>query len=224
MSPSNPSNSQCSRTSRFPVDLPGSRRDLPVPFFPCKWKLTPANILRVNQYPPFDVLPRILVPSSTARIKPPVMHYGWPVNLWLDRQPLLDYAEKHDLLFFHCNDIDGEQDLEEEECEEEIKNDNDGAVRRGGRTINVAISIDAALERLTEELKMCWPRGLLHFECAFQVNSNVGLIISLYTNYDLRNTPSPDAIEVLRKWLGEDTPKWYMDSERFTWTTRGPRR
>ncbi|TFY59184.1 hypothetical protein EVJ58_g5939 [Rhodofomes roseus] len=76
------------------LDPPNCKRKLQRPFAFTKSKLRYEQVegyLTVVE--PFEVLPRLLVPSRRVAYKPPIMHYGWRAP----RDFLLDYARKHRL-------------------------------------------------------------------------------------------------------------------------------
>ena len=56
--------------------------------------------------------------------------------------------------------------------------------------------------------------------CIGNVESQQMLIISIYTNYELRldNVTSEDAVERLRKALElTEPPSWFLDNEKWEW-------
>ena len=60
----------------------------------------------------------------------------------------------------------------------------------------------------------------LQLTCIGNVESQQMLIISIYTNYELRenNITSEDATERLRKALElTEPPAWFLDNEKWKW-------
>ncbi|KAI0933285.1 hypothetical protein AcV7_004798 [Taiwanofungus camphoratus] len=188
------------------LDPPDVKRNLPAPFKPTHKVLKDEDILRTAQTPPFETLPRILIPSSKMGLKPPVMHYGWRVN----RAKLLKYAEDHGLVW--DPNYEGPTPLEEMSAEEKASR----------LRSNEPGSMHHALRGMVKELGLSYPPNLLSVTAGFLLGE-CG-IITLYTNYDLARAPSDEVVEALRVKLGEpEKPRWYLDAVQYWWCTRGRR-
>lgn len=123
------------------------------------------------------MLPRVLIPQRKTPSKPPIMHYGWPIESKLDY--LAEYAAKHDLTvyntdFTNVSDDDFDDDFDFDDESQYVK------------TIN---EFDSAAA------------GLWHIVKAFGGNPDrviIGpttqlgnmIVLSIYTNCTLRHAPT----------------------------------
>ncbi|KAL6300996.1 hypothetical protein BKA93DRAFT_828567 [Sparassis latifolia] len=202
------------------LDPPGKvRSDLVVPFMPTARKIPREKAKEIVDLPPFDTLPRILIPSSKLQLKPPVMHYGWIANESL----LMEYAKEHKVPILRRPNLKRKTNVHEELYFEEE------APRRTAvdldpekdRMAYVALLKDVVV-RLLRELNISWPRRMLVM--ARPLAAGCPLIVSLYTNYDLARAPPPEVIEALRVRLEEkEQPKWFLSSSDWKWSRSGPR-
>ncbi|KAI0933269.1 hypothetical protein AcV7_004786 [Taiwanofungus camphoratus] len=204
-----------SKISLSSLDPPNVKRDIPPLFKLTRRNLTTEELVQMADIPPYDTLPRILIPSSKLSLKPPVMHYGWRVDI----QKILKYAKDHDLNWEPViEDVSSSDDATEED-------DGEAAEDKGGKSRKVvfdphpeAVPIaQYTLESVVRRLGLPYPEDVLYIDSALLRDDIT--IISLYTNYDLGKAPSDDVIEALRVELGEtEKPKWYMDLNQVTWT------
>ncbi|KAI0919720.1 hypothetical protein AcW1_003102 [Taiwanofungus camphoratus] len=228
-----------SKISLSSLDPPNVKRDIPPLFKLTRRNLTTEvclmsfghisaadlshscqELVQMADIPLYDTLPRILIPSSKLSLKPPVMHYGWRVDI----QKILKYAKDHDLNWEPViEDVSSSDDATEED-------DGEAAEDKGGKSRKVvfdphpeAVPIaQYTLESVVRRLGLPYPEDVLYIDSALLRDDIT--IISLYTNYDLGKAPSDDVIEALRVELGEtEKPKWYMDLNQVTWTRYGRR-
>ncbi|KAL6300997.1 hypothetical protein BKA93DRAFT_930569 [Sparassis latifolia] len=203
------------------IDHPGKdRSDLVPPFIPTTAKIPLEQRKVVLELPPFDTLPRILIPTSKSRLKPPVMHCGWVANESL----LLEYAREHKIPILRRAKLKDTLDIDgEDEFDEEMNTvvPIDSVDPREDRMAYVFLLNDA-LSRIVQELNIPWPLRLLSL--TRPMAAGCPLIISLFTNYHLAKAPRSTAIEALRMKLHEtEQPKWFLDSSDWRWSYYGPR-
>ncbi|KAI0919719.1 hypothetical protein AcV5_001705 [Taiwanofungus camphoratus] len=214
-----------SKISLSSLDPPNVKRDLP-PLLKLTRRMTKEEHIQMADIPPFDTLPRILIPSSKLSLKPPVMHYGWRADL----PKILKYAKDHGLDWEPEIESPTSSDYESEGVKAEAAQGAAASKVRGRErreadfeahpgAIHVA---QYTLDSIVERLGLPYSEELLFIDSALFLDDFT--IISLYTNYDLARAPSDDVVEALRVELREtEKPKWYMDLSQVTWTRYGRR-
>ncbi|GBE78602.1 hypothetical protein SCP_0114910 [Sparassis crispa] len=211
------------------IDPPNSiPRKLVIPFKPFNVNIERFPLkrrLEIQQLPPFDTLPRILIPSSKIELKPPVLHCGWVVN----QAKLFQHAKELNLPVLcnsrtHMKDADKDYDddagFDTDDSEEEVTARN---LDPDEDRVGYFVLLQETVELLAEELQLSWPPGLLSILSPLNAGSPV--ILSLFTNYDLALAPSFKSVEALRAWFGEtEQPKWYLDQTNYKWRPGDGRR
>lgn len=167
---------------------------------------------KVTDGEPLAKLPRILVPSRAMMIKPPVMHYAWPVDLGF----LIEFAQERGLVEYYPRSEDSDDDSEDE-------GEQNGPAYRYDGTILTA-SATNALHRIVFDAGARIPTDTLSYRLGLHGRTKRGqsAIASFYTNYDLHRTDLPplEEIEKLREVLrvqNEGPPKWYLDISDYKW-------
>ncbi|KAH9947888.1 hypothetical protein B0H21DRAFT_306755 [Amylocystis lapponica] len=185
------------------LDPPGMKRGkLPPVMKRSAYRLEERPALR--KAPIYDTLPRSLIPSLQPKLRPPVMHYGWPANF----KRLLEVAEELDLLVVvDLDDLVGDPDGPPEDIK-----------RISVPTVDKYLTVDGLLEAAGEELP---PSVRQRMRICRAINARLGVLVSLYTNYDLATPVSDEFVEWLQDFLGEtERPRWYLDEELCYWRPR----
>ena len=137
---------------------------------------------------PFDTLPRLLIPSRRAPVRPPTLFYAWLAP----RADLLDYARAHNL---HKRSGRAISDVD---CLNRLLQavNKKSAHKVPGDLLRIkATAVGGRRD----------PSTLV-----------VSLYSNYDLNRD--DLPSQEAIEALRLALGfEGPPKWFVDSLRWSW-------
>ncbi|TFY59181.1 hypothetical protein EVJ58_g5947 [Rhodofomes roseus] len=159
-------------------------------------RILDEDLAKIIEAEPLSKLPRILVPDpEESAMKPPVMHYGWPI----DHNVLLDIAEEHGLTVYLPT---GNDTLVDEGWGDEWQEPTDRC-----HNIKLTATIANVMQAVTEE------------------GSNKRrspAIISFYTNYNLDRAylPPLEEIEKMREVLkiqDEGPPRWYLDADHYKW-------
>jgi len=94
--------------------------------------------------------------------------------------------------------------------------------RQYGRELSEFDAMERALTVISKKCGASIPDTLLELRSTLLGGMECRtLVISLYTNYDLkrRDLPSDDAIELIRKALGlEGSPRWFLDGMDWRWS------
>lgn len=78
------------------------------------------------------------------------------------------------------------------------------------------ITLRRAVSHIVKKHNVGYPVHML--DICGNLTRERGLIISIYTNYDLAIAPSDDDVETLRQALGlPDKPLWYLGSDNYRW-------
>ncbi|KAL6300998.1 hypothetical protein BKA93DRAFT_930570 [Sparassis latifolia] len=211
------------------IDPPSrDRSDLVVPFKPFDLNIERFPLQRLREIvvlPPFDTLPRILIPSPYSELKPPVMHCGWVVN----QSKLFQYAKDRNLPILcnsrtHMKDADKDYDddagFDTDESEESLTARD---LNPEEDLVGYYVLLQTTVQLVVEDLKLPWASGLLSITSP--LNADGPVILSLFTNYDLARAPSSKSVEVLRLWLEQpEQPKWYLDEMNYKWRPGDGRR
>ncbi|KAH9917516.1 uncharacterized protein B0H18DRAFT_1214599 [Fomitopsis serialis] len=194
--------------------------------------LTNKDIKKIMDDEPLPRLPLILVPSHELIMKPPVMHYAWPIDV----DGLLIFAEERGLTArrvneadpFHENEYQKREDEEAEKNEDDEDEDEDEEeVEEASEDTDIILTETSynALRVMAEEAGAKVPTDLLKVAVGAHNATKRGesTIVSFYTNFDLHRTDLPllNEIEKLRNALrmqNEGPPKWYLDASEYRWT------
>ncbi|KAH9947998.1 hypothetical protein B0H21DRAFT_286620 [Amylocystis lapponica] len=196
------------------LDPVGTTIELPV-MFRQYHRRNRADSNKYAALPVFDTLPRELVPHWPSPYRPPHMHYGWV----LKPEPLLEFAEQHDLLF-RFSEPESDEDDEElgENKRPEPRRQLSPSELRSAKTLLVeerVFTMSQSLPELTLSLSPKPPKSL---RIVTGHNANRSAVLSLYSNYDLPNIPSDEFINKLAKAMGyTEKPRWFLDGSRVTW-------
>lgn len=160
--------------------------------------------------PGFITLPRILVPRASSTLMPPIMHYGWSV----DMEFLIKYAKQHGLLRYYQKLVpDENEDLDEDSDDE-----------KETKVINIVNRYGSASQALCHIVALVGGSSMpLHVGPEVVCQRHGSMIVSLFTNYTLTSAPTDEFKRTLREKLqltGE--PRWYLDCSDAVWQTEVP--
>ncbi|KAH9841092.1 uncharacterized protein C8Q71DRAFT_890843 [Rhodofomes roseus] len=176
-------------------------------------RILDEDLTKIIEAEPLSKLPRILVPDPEESVmKPPVMHYGWPI----DHDVLLDIAEEHGLTVYLPS---GNDTLVEDGWENEWQEPIDRC-----HNIKLTATIANVMQAVTEEVGAWVPLNLVKVWLGLQGSNKrrSPAIISFYTNYNLdcAYLPPLEEIEKMREVLkiqDEGPPRWYLDADHYRW-------
>ncbi|OBZ67704.1 hypothetical protein A0H81_12287 [Grifola frondosa] len=204
------------------VDGPDMNRDDLEP--PFKWsakRLGHADAYRIAATPPFDTLPRCLLPRVHQLENPPLMHYGYVVL----PKFLLAYAEEHGLMVMfrktvYSSDEEDKDEQDEEDKDKEEVDDNPNNEYRGPKIspCNRTATMAAAVHHMAEQHGMKFPHTSLVVRYLLQRKACV--VVGMYNNYNLlpRDIPSDEYIARMGELLrSNDQPKWHLDAIDWRW-------
>ncbi|OBZ69226.1 hypothetical protein A0H81_10938 [Grifola frondosa] len=149
-----------------------------------------------------------LGPSKGQKLKPPRLHYGWPVRVDF----LMEYAQQHGLEVIYPGDFADDPDIFEDEADR-LENE-----AEHGDPIDMLATMRAALQHIVGCHGLQFPENALRVSSTILEAYDDMMIVSLYTNFTLYNVPPDDVIETLGRALGViEQPKWYLDIARWHW-------
>lgn len=169
------------------------------------------------------------------------MRYGWKCNI----EELLDYAKQHNLTCWYRlpdyvlrhavgkhdddgDDTDSGKEDDDDDDESKDETDDDEVVEDGkegkspswldpdDQSFDLVITLRRAVVDIVQKNNVPCPGHLLDI-CA-NLTREPGLIISIYTNYELAIAPSDDDVEALRQAFGLlGKPLWYLGHDNYRW-------
>lgn len=160
--------------------------------------------------PGFTTLPHILVPRASSTLMPPIMHYGWPVNMKL----LIKYAEQHGLLRYFQELVPDENEDVDEDSDDEKET----------KVINVVNSYGSASQALDRIVELVGGSSMpLHVELRSVCQRHAPMVVSLFTNYTLTSAPTDEFnIALCKKLQLTGELKWYLGRNDGFWQTEIP--
>ncbi|KAH9947889.1 hypothetical protein B0H21DRAFT_708198 [Amylocystis lapponica] len=157
------------------IDPPGMKRDK-LPSVMKRPAFRYEDVPALMKAPIYDTLPRSLMPSTQPKYKPPVMRYGWPA----DFERLMKRAKELDVLVeVDIDDLVGDLDGPIEDLQTVTTT-----------TVDEIYSVNKLLSVACAKLP---PNKRERIRLEMTLNARIGVIISIYTNYNL-DTPVPDSV------------------------------
>ncbi|KAH9947895.1 hypothetical protein B0H21DRAFT_306968 [Amylocystis lapponica] len=150
------------------------------------------------------------------------MHYGWPA----DFEHLMKIAEELDLLLEvddedPVDDSDDEDPVDDSDDEDPVDDPDDSPKGIQSVTTPTFIQVRTISNLLREAGDELPPSVRQRVRLRKAVNERSGVVVSIYTNYDLATPVSDEFVEGLQIFLEEkERPRWYLDDELCYWRPR----
>ncbi|KAJ3558785.1 hypothetical protein NM688_g726 [Phlebia brevispora] len=174
-------------------------------FLPREYVYTWQDLAYIASLAPLSHVPESLIPSEDIP-EPPVIHYAWLIDDRV-RKHLLEEAKRRGLLFYgyRLNVTDPRQLTAPFDPKTEKPD------------LDEDTSMECAAEAIIKEMGSGrWTDQYINF--VLLPNEFNVPAFTVYTNHEIHDPPSDEAIERLRVQLGfTGKPKWYPDGLGFQW-------
>ncbi|THG92657.1 hypothetical protein EW026_g8322 [Hermanssonia centrifuga] len=166
--------------------------------------------MQFNNIPPFNELPASFVPDRRRPLKPPLMYFGWKI----DMDKWLKYAEHHGFIVMeHIMHLDG---VDEATFDDQGFDDDNVPDIIVIKEVDKYLSVAEVFWSFLSELGIT-PYTDFILKCSMGIGGS-RTMLALQDNYKDNSTLTSDRLRDLQKKLKQpDPPKWYP-SNHFHWS------
>ncbi|THG94087.1 hypothetical protein EW026_g7312 [Hermanssonia centrifuga] len=163
---------------------------------------TRKELMQFNNIPPFDELPAPFVPDRRRPLKPPLMYFGWKI----DMDEWLKYAERHGFIVMeHIMHLDG---VDEATFDDQGFDDDNVPDIIVIEEVDKYLSVAEVFWSFLSELGIT-PYTDFILKCSMGIGGS-RTMLALRDNYKDNSTLTSDRLQDLQKKLKQpDPPKWY---------------
>ncbi|THG94088.1 hypothetical protein EW026_g7311 [Hermanssonia centrifuga] len=171
---------------------------------------TREELMQFDDIRPFEELPAQFIPDRRRPLKPPLMYFGWKINM----DEWLHYAERHGFIVTeHIMHLDGVDEATFDEQEFDDDNIPDIIVVE---EVDTTLSVAQVFWSFFSELGIT-PYTDCPLKCSMGLRGS-RMMLALRDNYKDNSTLTPERLRELQKQMNQsEPPKWYP-LNHFHWS------